>query len=136
MLVPASELPADLIAAAEDVGHDLGLQDDWLNSGPAALFERGFPSGIEGRLIRRRYGVALTVYFISRWDQIHFKMLAAMDPKAGTRQLEDLLDLAPDREEARAAVRWLLSGGGSDDFRVKLEQLLDRIGHGDLVTEF
>ncbi len=43
------------------------------------------------------------MYFISRFDQVHFKMFAAMDPKDGTRHLGDLLDLKPRENEVRAA---------------------------------
>lgn len=130
-----SDLPIELVEAAARVAHDLGLGSDWLNAGPAAELRRfGFPQGIEGRLMRRRYGDGLTVYFLNRWDQVHLKMLAAMDPKAGPRHLADLLDIEPVEDEVRSAIQWLLAQETGAEFRRKLLQVLNRIGHEKLIA--
>ena len=69
------------------------------------------------------------MYFISRLDQVHFKIFAAMDPKQGTRHLSDLMDLEPTEVEVKAAVSWLLGRPVSPQFKATLRQVLDRIGH-------
>jgi hypothetical protein len=136
VIIPLTQIPVDLEQVAADVGHDLGLEPDWLNVGPAVLHEWGFPEGLESRLIRKHYGNFLTVFFIGRLDQVHFKILAAMDPTAGPRHLHDLLELEPTAEEARAAVRWVLRRETSAEFRRRLANVLERIGHERLAGEF
>jgi hypothetical protein len=69
------------------------------------------------------------VYFISRFDQVHFKMFAAMDPRDGTRHLSDLLDLKPQEDEVRAAISWLVGRKASAEFKAALRQVLERIGY-------
>jgi len=69
-------------------------------------------------------------------DQIHLKLYAVMDPKTRIEtHLGDLMDLEPTKAEARAAVDWLLNRKASADFRRKLKQVLDRIGHEELAQE-
>jgi hypothetical protein len=46
-----------------------------------------------------------------------------------TKHLNDLLDLEPTAEETQAAVDWLLRRESSADFKLRLKQVLDRIGH-------
>jgi len=94
-------LPKDFCDLVAKVGHDLGLPDDWLNMGPKAVIQvYGAPPGMTERWERREYGPSLTVYFVSRLDQVHFKLLAAADPKAEPRHLEDLSQrIRPTAEE-------------------------------------
>lgn len=128
--IPLSPKFTELIA---EVGHELGINEEWLNFGPAPLMEFGLPSGLEDRLKRLSYGPCLALHMVSRLDQIHLKIYATMDPKTRMEtHLGDLLDLEPTEAEAQAAVDWLLSRKTSRDFRGKLKQVLDRIGHEKL----
>jgi hypothetical protein len=73
---------------------------------------------------------------VSRLDQIHLKFYAAMDPKTRIEtHLGDLMDLEPTEGEARLAINWLLRRKTSDDFRRKLKQVLERIGHEQLAEK-
>jgi len=59
-----------------------------------------------------------------------------MDPKTRLEtHLGDLLDLEPTEGEVQAAVKWLLSRKTSPNFRCKLKQVLDRIGHEKLAQK-
>lgn len=59
-----------------------------------------------------------------------------MDPKTRIEtHLGDLMDLEPTGAEARAAAVWLLRRKTSADFRRKLKQVLERIGHEDLAQK-
>ena len=78
-----------LTEAAAVVAKTLNLPEDWLNTGPADLFRMGLPEGFENRLIVRVFGTHLTVHFIGRLDQIHFKLYASVD--RGGYHIEDLL---------------------------------------------
>jgi hypothetical protein len=78
----------------------------------------------------------LALHIISRLDQIHLKLYAAMNPKTRIEtHLGDLLDLEPAKAEVRAEVNWLVSRKTSADFRRKLRQLLELIGHEELAQE-
>ena len=86
-----TEFPEWLIEAANKVGRDFDLPENWLNLGPASQVESGLPEGFVERLVRRRYGKYLTLFFISRVDQIHFKLYAAVD--RGDYHVQDLKTL-------------------------------------------
>ena len=62
------------------------------------------------------------------------EILAAMDQKSGVRHLADLMELENHRGSAAAAA-WLLARDTSPQFRTKLGQVLDRIGHEDVLGE-
>jgi len=74
-----TKFPEWLMEAANKVGRDFDLPENWLNLGPASQVESGLPEGFEKRLVKKVYGQYLTIYFISRLDQIHFKLYAAVD---------------------------------------------------------
>src|ERR1700744_432112 len=78
-LESAAPLPDGLVAARDLVARDFSLLPRWLNPGPAKLLEFGLPDGFAERLERRDYDAGLVVYFASRYDQIHFKLYAAVD---------------------------------------------------------
>ena len=128
-------LPKRFRELVAEIGVELGIREDWLNFGPSPLRKFGLPPGLQGRLTKRVYGPCLTVFYISRFDQIHFKIYATMDPKAGTRHLADLLDLEPTADESRAAAKWMLSRKTSKPFRSKLAEVLERIGHEQIAEE-
>jgi len=129
-LLSESTVPSKFAELVAEVGFDLGLDEAWLNFGPAPLMEFGLPDGLETRLTRVSYGPCLALHLIGRLDQIHLKLFAVMDPNTRIEtHLGDLLDLEPTEAEARAAAAWLLNRKTSGDFRRKLQQALDRIGH-------
>jgi hypothetical protein len=127
-------LPKDFRALVAEVGRDLGLPDDWLNMGPKDVLQvYGAPAGMTHRWERREYGPSLTVYFIGRLDQVHFKILAATDPKAEPRHLEDLMQrIKPASEEVRAAVGWLLGRETSSWFRSNVRRVVEALGYDDI----
>lgn len=135
-LVQARPLPAAIHEAAEAVRAELDLPTDWFNPGPSdeSFFRLGFPVGIEERLTPRAYGAVLTISFISRHDQIHFKLYAAADQGPG-RHVSDLLDLHPTADELLAAARWTRRQDPSEGFRLVLADLLKQLGHAELADQ-
>ncbi len=131
-LLDPEPLPPELLAAAEQTRLDLGLPRNWLNNDPSrgdgGIFRAGLPEGLLGRAERRTYGERLTVHFIGRLDQIHFKLPAAAD-QGGGRHLEDLLALQPTAEELEQAARWALVYDPSAGFAWILRELLRSMGH-------
>lgn len=131
-LISPAPLPADLVRAAAEVARDLGLGENWLNNGPSkddgGLFQLGLPAGLADRLTERVYGPRLTVYFIGRLDQIHFKLYAAADLEDPTH-LEDLMALKPTAAELEAAAQWAMTHDVSEGFRWNLRELLKALGY-------
>ncbi|MFA6241479.1 MAG: hypothetical protein WC655_11140 [Candidatus Hydrogenedentales bacterium] len=130
-LTDPDPLPEALIRASGEVTEVLGLPEDWLNNRPSrgdgGLFRMGLPSGLCERLQLRHYGACLTVGFISRLDQIHFKLYAAVD--RGGYHISDLVALNPADSELEAAARWSMTHDVSEGFRGALKQLLMDLGH-------
>jgi hypothetical protein len=131
-LVSPAPLPPFLLEAAIQVARDLGLGENWLNNGPSlddgGLFQMGLPAGIRDRLIEQIFGLRLTVYFIGRLDQIHFKLFAAADQSDPTH-LADLNALNPTGQELEAAARWAMTHDVSEGFRWVLQELLKEMGY-------
>ncbi len=136
-LVDPAPLPEPLLAAAKDVGDDLGLPKDWLNNGPSqgdgGLFRMGLPIGFKERLTPRSYGSHLSISFISRFDQIHFKLYASAD-QPGSYHVADLHALAPTDNELLAAARWARTHDPSEGYRSALVDLLEGTRRGHLVA--
>jgi hypothetical protein len=130
-LISAEPLPASLLYAANIVARDFGLPSQWLNAGPASLFDLGLPDRFEQRAEQRSYGQSLQVLFASRLDQIHFKLYAAVDQGAG-RHLADLQALTPSDEELIQAARWSETHDTSEGYRAMLANALKHFGvaHG------
>lgn len=122
--------PEWLSEAAAKVAEDFDLPVDWLNLGPESQLDTGLPEGLAGRLERRAYGRQLTVCFISRIDQIHFKLYASLD--RGGYHVQDLIKLAPVESELRQACRWVLTQDVSPGFKALLVSFLEQHGHGKL----
>lgn len=135
-LIDPSPLPEPLIEAANEVQGDLGLPENWLNNGPSSgeggLFQLGLPRGFSKRLIWNSFGENLIVGFISRFDQIHFKLYAAVD-QSGGYHADDLLTLKPTDEELLAAVAWTRTHDPSDGYLVSLKRFLQEFDHEHLV---
>jgi hypothetical protein len=127
----AKPLPAALEAARDLVARDFSLPAEWLNPGPTALLEFGLPEGFIERLERREYGDCLTVYFASRYDQIHFKLYALVDQGPGKHEA-DLRALSPTEEELLAAARWSTSHDPSEGYAQMLRDVLTHLGVDDV----
>lgn len=126
--------PEFLEKAAEKVERDFGLQKNWLNLGPAPQVDTGLPDGLTTRLVKRDFGRYLTVYFISRLDQIHFKLYAAVD--RDDYHTEDLLKLKPTQVEIEMASRWIVTQDVSEPFKFGLKEFLKEHGFEDVTDKF
>lgn len=122
-------LPKEVVRIIKEVAIDFQLEPDWLNMGPVSLLEMGLPPGLEKRLISRDYGPCLTVYFISRIDQIHFKLYAMIDGQKGARHWQDLEILKPTENELQSVVRWLLNRRTSIAFRSRVKKIIRGMGY-------
>lgn len=131
-LLDSEPLPPYLLSAAEQVGDMLNLPEDWLNNGPASQFRMGLPEGFASRLLRMDIGEKLSVHFISRTDQIYFKLFASVD--RGGYHITDLKALQPTAEEITAAARWCFTQDVSAGFRFLLNNLLEQIGYAHVCT--
>ena len=108
--------------AATIVQRDFDLPENWINLGPAPQVELGLPEGFESRLIKKKYGDYLSIYYISRIDQVYFKLYAAVD--RNDYHTDDLFALEPTIEEIEKASEWVLTQDVSDDFRQILKDFL------------
>ena len=125
-------MPANLIDAALIVARTLNLPEDWLNTGSADLFRMGLPEGFESRLILKSFGTHLIVHFISRLDQIHFKLYASVD--RGGYHIEDLLALNPTMDEVFMAAKWSQTHDVSEGYTMILRDLLTQLGYSDAAS--
>ena len=126
----AEVLPTPLLGAARDVGVAAGLGENWLNAGPAGLMDLGLPAGFDERAEVRRFG-GLTLHIASRFDQICFKLYAAVDQAPASKHLDDLRLLEPTAEELVAAGRWSRTHDPSEGYRGQLLALLRMLGVPD-----
>ena len=124
---PSHPMPAPLLQAAREVGRALGLADNWLNGGPSDLLRFGLPEGFEKRTQSRAYG-NLTLHISGRFDQICFKLYAAVDRGPKSKHFADLKRLAPTRDELLAAKAWCVTHDPSDPFADQLSQALTSLG--------
>jgi len=132
-IVKAEPLTPELTEAAKKVARDFNLPERWLNPGPASAIDFGLPEGLMERVITRKYGSKLVVHYLGRYDQIHFKLYAAVDQGAG-KHLDDLLALKPASDEIEQAARWSVTHDVSDGYKQNLKAMLIYLGFGD-VTE-
>jgi len=123
-ILKISEFPEWLIKAAFIVKRDFNLPDNWLNLGPAPQVETGLPEAFEERLIKKIYGNLLTIYFISRLDQIHFKLYAAID--RNDYHVQDFFILRPTDKEVEMAAKWVITQDVSEEFKLLLKDFLRR----------
>jgi Nucleotidyltransferase of unknown function (DUF6036) len=131
-LESADPLPEGVIAARDLVARDFSLLPGWLNSDPTKLLEFGLPDGFVDRLERREYGEGLVVHFASRYDQIHFKLYAAVDEGGPGKHEADLRALAPTEAELVAAARWSRSHDPSPGYATELRGALEFLGVTDV----
>ena len=123
------KFPEWLMEAANRVGRDFDLPERWLNLGPASQVESGLPEGFEERLVKKVCGQYLTIYFISRIDQIHFKLYAAVDQDG--YHVQDLFALKPTEYEMGEAAKWVVTQDVSEVFKALLKDFLEIHNYGD-----
>jgi len=130
-IVKADSLTPELVMAAKKVARDFNLPDDWLNTGPASAVDLGLPNGVMERVTTRVFGSKLAIHFLGRYDQIHFKLYAAVDQGTG-KHFDDLLALKPTSEEIEKAARWSMTHDVSGGFKGSLKILLNHMGFNDV----
>ncbi|MGK2907721.1 MAG: DUF6036 family nucleotidyltransferase [Desulfuromonadales bacterium] len=135
-LIDPAPLPEALERAAWEVAEDLGLPKDWLNNGPSSgeggLFRLGLPDGFADRLSWKGFGEKLTVAFIGRIDQIHFKLYAAVD-QFGSYHATDLQALNPTDDELLKAVAWSRTHDSSEGYLESIKMFFREFGYEHLV---
>ncbi len=116
-------MPEILIGAVKTVARDLGLAENWLNTGPALQWSAGLPPDLQSRIHWRRYS-GLWVGIVDRYDLIFFKLFAAADSSGpGSVHYRDLIALRPTPIELKAAGSWVESQDASPEFALVLEQV-------------
>jgi hypothetical protein len=130
----AEPLPDGLRAARDLVARDFSLATERLNPGPTELLEFGLPAGFVDRLERRDYGEGLVVFLTSRFDQIHFKLYAAIDQGPGKHE-SDLRALGPTEAELIAAAKWSRTQDPSEGYAQVLRSALASFGVEDVDLE-
>lgn len=136
-LIDPEPLPDFLLREIAVVADTLSLPKNWLNNGPSrgdgGIFRLGLPEQFVERLSRHDIGSRVTLFFIGRYDQIHFKLYAAVD-RSGGYHADDLMALAPTGEELLAAARWAMTHDPSEGFRDMMIRLLRGVGF-DAIAE-
>jgi hypothetical protein len=127
----ADPFPAGLEDAVMKVARDFNLPEAWMNSGPTSAVDLGLPEGLMERVETKRYGKNLIIHFLSRYDQIHFKLYAAVDQGPG-KHLSDLGALKPAAEELLDAAQWSVTHDVSEGYRQSVKELLRYLGHDDV----
>jgi len=123
-------LPKWFMDAVDRVRKDFNLPESWINVGPTSIVRFGLPKNFEKRLVKKRYSKALSVYYISRLDQIHFKLYASAD--RGGHHVDDLVALKPKNKEIEKAALWSMTHDVSEGFRLVLKDLLAKLGFKDV----
>ncbi len=103
--------PPFLTAAIREVGHELNLPADWMNTQMATGLVAGMPPGFAERVTWRQFD-GLHVGFVGRRDLIALKLEAASDDPPHGRtdvHLGDLVSLGAAPEEMDEAARWVLA---------------------------
>ena len=103
--------PSFVTEAIREVGRELNLPADWMNTQMASGLAAGMPPGFAERVTWRQYG-GLHVGFVGRRDLIALKLEAASDDPPHGRtdvHLGDLVSLGAEPEELDEAARWVLA---------------------------
>lgn len=124
---PDEPLPGPLLAAAETVAGDLGLDPHWLNTGPASQWQTGLPPGLDDRVTWRTYG-GLGVGIVSRIDLVYFKLYAAADDiGTGSVHYQDLVALHPSDADLSAAAEWIQRQDPGPDFHRTVSEVIRHV---------
>jgi len=127
------KFPDWFLKSSDTVARDFNLPDDWINLGPAEQIKSGLPEGLFKRLTKKKYGKFLDVYFISRIDQIFFKLYASLD--RGGYHVDDLWELSPSKKELLNASRWVLTQDMSAGFKSILISFLKKFGYNEIAEK-
>jgi hypothetical protein len=130
-IVKAEPLTPELTEAGKKVARDFNLPERWLNPGPALAVDFGLPAGLMDRVITRKFGKKLIIHFLGRYDQIYFKLYAAVDQGAG-KHIDDLLALKPTSDEIEHASHWSMTHDVSEGFKQSLRNMLNHLGFKDV----
>lgn len=125
--VSAKHLPKPLLEAIAEVGTALRLGQNWINGAPSDLFTMGLPKGFANRMSTRYYG-GLTLHLAGRFDQICFKLYAAVDQGPASKHFADLKLLKPTPIELKKAANWCKTHDVSDGFASSLAEALIALG--------
>lgn len=125
----ARPLPAPLEKAQAEVGEALGLGDKWLNPGPTDLLDFGLPEGFEERVETLEFA-SLTVHLAGRFDQVCFKLYAAVDQGSRSKHFADLRQLDPTKDELVRAASWARQQDPSEGFQRVLLEVVAMLGVG------
>jgi len=125
-----NKFPKYFTDASKAVQKDFSLPEGWINKGPTSQVDSGLPQGFEKRLVKKQYGNYLSIYYISRIDQIHFKLYAAVD--RNDYHVDDLFQLKPTQQEIEDAARWVLTQDVSIGFKTILIDFLRKHGYEDI----
>lgn len=123
----AKPLPAPLEEAQAEVGAALGLGDKWLNPGPTDLLDFGLPDGFQERVETLKFD-GLTVQLAGRFDQICFKLYAAVDQGSRSKHFADLQQLGATSDELVRAAKWAREHDPSEGFHSQLVEALRLLG--------
>ena len=127
IIIKKAIFPDWLKEMVSTISRDFNIPKDWLNSGPTSMLDLGLPTNFEKRLLRKEYGKNLSIYYISRIDQIYFKLYASVD--RGGYHLDDLKKLNPDSDELYNASKWCVTHDISEGFKIVLKDLLEKMGY-------
>jgi len=133
--IKAKQMNPEFIMASRKVARDFNLPENWINTGPTSAVDLGLPDRLMERVTTREFGRKLTIHFLGRYDQIHFKLYAAVDQGAGIHY-EDLLTLKPTADELEQAARWSMTHDVSEGYRQILKDLLNHMGYNNVAEKF
>jgi hypothetical protein len=131
---PPAALPVALARAVATVARDMGLELDWMNTGPALQWQQGMPEGLATRLHWQHFGpasssdVGLEVGLVDRYDLIYFKVYAAAD-HATPRSVHyrDLIALKPSDADLESAAVWVKSLNASPEYFQVVDDLIAHV---------
>jgi len=123
VLVSAEKLPPLFLEAVAEVGVALRLGKNWVNNGPHTLLSQGLPLGFTERMTTHRYG-GLILHLAGRFDQICFKLYAAIDQGPDSKHFADLKLLKPTQAELAEAAKWCQTQDVSEEFATNLSEAL------------
>lgn len=124
---PPTHLPPVLERAATLVAKDMGLDSDWINTGPALQWKQGLPPGLASRVHWRNYA-NLHVGVVDRRDLVFLKLYAAADSVGpASVHYQDLIALHPTVGELQDARDWVLTQDGSPDFHQVVEKVIEHV---------
>lgn len=122
--VVAPELDSDLKTVAAEIGAQFGLEQSWLNNGPASL-ARDLEKGWEKRVQKIFQGKALTLYSLSARDLLASKLFAFCDRDED--DLSDILKMKPTITEIESLKSWVLQRDGSPFWPDRVEKCFKKL---------